>query len=128
MPHFETWACLRYWGKSTFTRLSSLPELAFGLGHDVGRHYDLKALEKNFLASSEILLAELALLIKLSGKEVMGISAHNPGSTPFDPIKESKSRFVHANHSKFTNDFSYILDSCGAWRDLAFFGPMRASV
>ena len=73
-------------------------------------------------------MAELVLLSKLSGKEETGISAHNLVPTSFDPINESKSRFVHANHPTFTNDFSYVLDSCGAWRDLAFSGPMGGSV
>jgi peptidoglycan/xylan/chitin deacetylase (PgdA/CDA1 family) len=94
----------------------AFPRRLVKMGHEVGLHYDLRALEltgaKNI---SKIILQENDILTKLAGAEVKSIAMHNPSLSGIDSIQKTK--FVNAYDANYTKNIAYFSDSCGAWRD-----------
>jgi hypothetical protein len=102
--------------------LAGFPRRLVGLGHEVGLHYDLPALEAAGDATTVRNLAQrqVELLETLSGMPVRSVAQHNPSlRSGGDPVAEA-ARFVNAYDPAFTKDMPYFSDSCGAWRTATF--------
>lgn len=86
------------------------------LGHEVGLHYDVRALEKWGIRDPQAALrAELDTLGDLVGSEVKSISMHNPSVYGTDPFADLEG-VVNA-YNLAGDDVDYFSDSCGAWRN-----------
>jgi hypothetical protein len=102
--------------------LAGFPRRLVELGHEVGLHYDLPALEAAGDAHAVLALAQrqVDLLQHLSGMSVAAVALHNPSlRSAGDPVVES-GRFINAYNPAFTRDISYFSDSCGAWRTATY--------
>lgn len=90
------------------------------LGHEVGFHYDVPAMEPNIdqLTPAAIMERYTAMLSSLSGQPVVSVTMHNPSllgrRDPFSSLD-----YIYASDPQFTSDITYLSDSCGAWRDQA---------
>jgi hypothetical protein len=91
-----------------------LPARLAALGHEVGLHYDVAALEP----PERALAAQADLLALLAGTEVVSIAMHNPSVSGEDPFT-GFAGFLNAYDHRFTREIGYFSDSCGAWRDEA---------
>lgn len=89
------------------------------MGHEVGLHYDVRAMEKWGVRDSlSALEAELDTLSALLGSEVKSISMHNPsvyGTDPFAHVEGVVNAYNLAG-----DDVDYFSDSCGAWRNKTY--------
>ena len=88
-------------------------------GHEVGLHYDVRAMARrggDDLGSQ--LVMEADLLSRLTGEPVRSIAMHLPGLYGDDPFA-GVTEFVNAYDERFAGDIAYFSDSCGAWRDSA---------
>ena len=98
----------------------TFPRKLISLGHRIGLHYDVAALETVGAASAwEVFRLQLDLLGALSGSRPRVISMHNPSAGGIDPFAGS-GEFINAYDARFTKDIVYLSDSCGAWRDEAW--------
>jgi hypothetical protein len=99
---------------------SEAPRQLIALGHEVGLHYNVRAMAKR---AHEDLLPELemeaGILSALAKQPVRSIAMHLPSLLGDDPFAEGSS-FVNAYDKRFTRDIAYFSDSCGAWRNSAF--------
>jgi hypothetical protein len=96
---------------------ASFPGSLSDLGHEVGLHYDARALTCFPLAEAqEILRGEAALLGRISGFSVRSLAPHQPALGPADRFLELEG-FVNAMDARFCVDIPYYSDSCRAWRD-----------
>jgi hypothetical protein len=89
-----------------------------GMGHEVGLHYDVRAMARRSDSLTSQLRLEADLLSALAGTPVRSIAMHLPGLHGEDPFAAG-SGFVNAYDSRFTGDIAYFSDSCGAWRNSA---------
>jgi len=91
-----------------------------GLGHEVGFHYDVSAMEPfvDQLTHAAIMDQYTAMLSSLSGQPVVSVTLHNPSllgrRDPFSGLD-----YIYASDPQFTSNITYLSDSCGAWRDEA---------
>lgn len=86
------------------------------LGHEVGLHWDSRALPSNPAQHPEFLRSQLILLSAASGSPVRSASQHIPTDTPaFDigPYVEN-----NAYSKRFNTRFAYVSDSSMAWREI----------
>ncbi len=89
------------------------------LGHEVGLHYDSRAVDGLPPEEAlETLQAEARLLEMLGGAPITAIARHNPGMGGEDPF-ERVPGFINAYEPRFTSQIAYVSDSCGAWREEA---------
>ena len=101
----------------------SVPREMVALGHEVGLHYDVAALEAWAPgAVGELLHKQAAMLSDLGGAEVVSIAMHNPSTSGADPFRNGGhgdvgKKFVNVYDDAFTREIAYGSDSCGAWRD-----------
>ncbi|MGD8327842.1 MAG: hypothetical protein PVJ49_00320 [Acidobacteriota bacterium] len=89
-----------------------------GMGHEVGLHYDVRAIARRSDDPASQLRLEADLLSALAGAPVRSIAMHLPGLHGEDPFAGG-TEFVNAYDSRFTDEIAYFSDSCGAWRDNA---------
>jgi len=89
-----------------------------GMGHEVGLHYDVRAMARRSDSLASQLRLEADLLSALAGAPVRSIAMHLPGLHGDDPFA-AESGFVNAYDRRFTGEIAYFSDSCGAWRDNA---------
>jgi hypothetical protein len=96
---------------------ASFPRQLVSLGHEVGLHYDIRALAA-FPQPEWISLLEqqASLLQQLAGTPVHSIAMHQPGLVGADPFRGLTSYF-NAYDDRFARDMPYFSDSCRAWRD-----------
>jgi len=102
--------------------LAGFPRRLAGLGHEVGLHYDLPAMEAAGDVATVLDLAkrQMELLETLSGMPVRSVAQHNPSQrSGRDPVAEA-GLFINAYDSAFTRAMAYFSDSCGAWRTTTF--------
>jgi hypothetical protein len=88
------------------------------LGHEVGLHYDVAAIEKLGPDPERQLQRQATALADLTSQPVRSIARHQPSLGGNDPFAQSRI-FINAYDPRFTHDISYFSDSCGAWRDAA---------
>jgi hypothetical protein len=93
------------------------PELA-KLGHEVALHYDVRSFlpypREEWL---RLLRAQATLLCELSGQPVTSIAMHQPALHGDDPFRGADHGFLNAYDDRFTQEMTYVSDSCRAWRD-----------
>jgi hypothetical protein len=89
-----------------------LPGRLVALGHEVGLHYDVTALDP----PEPALTTQAELLALLAGIDVGAIAMHNPSVSGEDPFR-GHPRYLNAYDDRFTREINYFSDSCGAWRD-----------
>lgn len=89
-----------------------------GMGHEVGLHYDVRAMARRSDSLESQLRLEAGLLSDLAGTPVRSIAMHLPGLHGEDPFAGGTD-FVNAYERRFTGEIAYFSDSCGAWRDSA---------
>ena len=103
----------------------NIPKQLIELGHEVGLHYDVQAIYKrdkiNFTEQLEL---EIDILSKLSNKKITSIAMHNPSIYGKDPFKNI-ANYINAYNEELTQNISYYSDSCGAWRDNAYYSFMN---
>lgn len=95
-----------------------VPRALVEMGHAVGLHYDGTTVDD--LPSEQavaILRCEAELLGMLAAEPVRVVARHNPGFGGTDPLKGTD--FINAYDPRFTDEITYLSDSCGAWRDSA---------
>lgn len=97
---------------------SAVARAIVDLGHEVGLHYDVAAIEQIGLDAERQLQNQAMAFADLTGQPVRSISRHNPSLGGDDPFAHSD-RFINAYDPRFTRDIVYFSDSCGAWRDAA---------
>ncbi len=97
---------------------SGIPRALARLGHEVGLHYDVAAMEKLGRDPERQLERQAALLGDLTGQPVRSIARHQPSLGGNDPFAQSR-LFINAYAPRFTQDIRYFSDSSGAWRDAA---------
>lgn len=96
-----------------------VPRTLVEMGHEVGLHYDATTVVDLVPDQAvEVLRAEAALLGLLADAPVRVVAQHNPGFGGIDPMQATE--FISAYDPRFTQEITYISDSCGAWRDDAF--------
>lgn len=99
---------------------ATFPRELTALGHEVGLHYDTRALQAFDLCRAEsVLRTQAALLSDLAGAPVTSIAQHRPALGPEDRFR-SMNGFVNAMNPRFAVEIPYVSDSCRAWRDAAF--------
>lgn len=95
----------------------TIPRELVALGHEVGLHYDVRAM---YARCGEIidmqLQWEIDILSRLAGKAVCSVAMHNPSTLGKDPFA-GNDQYVNAYAPRYTKDIAYYSDSCGAWRD-----------
>ena len=97
------------------------PKKLIDLGHEVGLHYDIMAMSNdNNMSKKDSLMFEIEILSNLSGKDIKSIAMHNPSIYGADFFADEKD-FINVYNDKFTKDIKYFSDSCGAWRDEAYY-------
>lgn len=97
-----------------------VPSEIVALGHQVGLHYDVNVFRPFPQARWEKLLdAQVRLLEELCESSVSAIAMHQPGLHGADPFRSS-TRYLNASSDRFTNETSYLSDSCRAWRDVTW--------
>ena len=95
----------------------AVPRQLVALGHEVGLHYDVRAIAKGGASDpAAALRAEAIALGELSGHRVRSIAMHNPSIYGADPFA-AEPDFVNAYDPRLSRDIAYYSDSCGAWRD-----------
>jgi hypothetical protein len=99
-------------------RFIAAPRRIVKMGHEVGLHYDVTAMEAGGGDSRELLGRQAEMLGQLAGQPVRSIAMHNPSTSGADPFRDD-GEFVNAYDDAFTKDACYLSDSCGAWRDNA---------
>jgi hypothetical protein len=97
---------------------SGIPGALVRLGHEVGLHYDVAAIERLGADPERQLERQAAVLADLTGQPVRSIARHQPSLGGKDPFVQSRS-LINAYAPRFTQDISYFSDSSGAWRDAA---------
>jgi hypothetical protein len=96
------------------------PRRLADLGHEIGLHYDVRAMAKRADGDLERnLRLEVDTLAALTGRPVRSIAMHNPSIYGDDPFA-AHAGFINAYHPRFTKAIAYFSDSCGAWRDNAY--------
>jgi hypothetical protein len=85
-------------------------------GHEIGLHYDLETYPEDTHKAKEHLDWEISILEKLAGVKVQSIVMHQPFKGNIDLFKESAT-YIHPHHPTFDSIYTYISDSCRAWRD-----------
>ena len=94
-----------------------VPRKLVALGHEVGLHYDVKAIAKSGSGDpSADLRAEAAALAGLARQPIRSIAMHNPSIYGDDPFA-GEPGFVNAYDPRLSREIAYYSDSCGAWRD-----------
>lgn len=84
------------------------------LGHDLGLHYE---------AEFDNLVAEIAMLEHYLDCKIVAIARHNPFGHHFDIDKQSKPKnVVDAYSDEIMQEFKYISDSSGIWREGCWHG------
>jgi hypothetical protein len=97
-----------------------IPRQLVNLGHEVGLHYDVRAMaERAGGALEQQLQFEMGVLETMTGRPIHSIAMHNPSVYGDDPFA-AETGFVNAYHDRFTKAIAYYSDSCGAWRDAAY--------
>jgi hypothetical protein len=106
----------------------TIPRQLAALGHEVGLHYDVRAMyalrEENISAQ---LKWEAEILSELTGNTICSIAMHNPSLYGDDPFA-GDDYFINAYSPRFTKDIVYYSDSCGAWRDQAHDAFSRSEI
>jgi hypothetical protein len=107
----------------------TVPRQLAALGHEVGLHYDVRAMSarNNSTDLSSQLRYEIDILSGLTGNEVHSIAMHNPSVYGDDPFA-GDNQFISAYDPQFTKDITYYSDSCGAWRDLAYNAFLHSNI
>jgi hypothetical protein len=109
--------------------LIAIPRQLVALGHEVGLHYDLRALEAAGSPVLPLIQDQARLLGNIAGTEIRAVCMHNPSTDGTDPLRHTGA-FVNAYEAAFTEDIFYASDSCGAWRDQTYAlltrGPLPA--
>jgi hypothetical protein len=96
------------------------PRELTALGHEVGLHYDTRALQGFDGSQAEsILRSQAALLSDVAGAPVTSMVQHQPALGPEDRFRNLDG-FVNAMSSRFAEQIPYVSDSCRAWRDAGF--------
>jgi hypothetical protein len=97
-----------------------VPQKLITLGHEVGLHYDVRAMSAQENTDlNKWLYYEIDMLSNLTGNAIHSIAMHNPSIYGHDPFT-SGNHFLNAYDPQFTKAISYFSDSCGAWRDSAY--------
>ena len=98
----------------------TVPRQLAALGHEVGLHYDVKAMAERARGDLlEELETEVHQLGRLAGEPIRSVAMHNPSVHGEDPFLLG-TRFINAYDQRFTKDIAYFSDSCGAWRNTTF--------
>jgi hypothetical protein len=84
------------------------------LGHEVGLHWDSRALPEDKTSHAAFLSAQLTLLAAASGHEIRSASQHIPIDTP--PFDISPYIENNAYSARFNQRFTYVSDSSMVWR------------
>ena len=92
------------------------PRKLISLGHEVGLHYDVRAMGARGSDMNDELQFETHVLTRLAGESVRSIAMHNPSVYGDDPFATTQ-LFVNAYAREFTKEIAYYSDSCGAWRN-----------
>ena len=103
-------------------RSCGVPRQLTDLGHEVGLHYDVRAMSKRQHRHADLgalLQDEVDILSSLTGSEIQSIAMHNPSVLGEDPFAGSK-QFINAYDPPYTQAITYFSDSCGAWRDQTY--------
>ena len=93
----------------------AIPRQLVALGHEVGLHYDVAAIQRVGGNALRVLQAQAALLAELSGRPVTSIAMHNPSTSGADIFRDAP--YVNAYGDRFVRDMAYYSDSCMAWRN-----------
>ena len=98
----------------------SIPRQFLELGHEVGLHYDVEAMNKcSYTDPNTQLRCEIDILSQLAGDFIKSISQHNPSVSGKDPFVDNQD-FINAYDTQFTMSMGYYSDSCGAWRNSTY--------
>jgi len=106
----------------------SIPRQLIALGHEVGLHYDVRAMGER--ASEDLraqLQYEIYILSRLAGNAICSIAMHNPSAHGDDPFAND-THFTSAYDPRFTKAIAYYSDSCGAWRDHAYYAFRESKI
>ena len=101
---------------------SLFPRKLIELGHEVGLHYDVQALQKRSMSKIDLsnqLAWEIGILSNLTGSPILSIAMHNPSIYGDDPFIHTND-YINAYDPAFSQEIDYFSDSCGAWRDHAY--------
>lgn len=94
-----------------------VPRQLRALGHEVGLHYDVRAMSKRHSTDLHTKLQhEIDILSGLTGSPIQSIAMHNPSIYGDDPFAGDH-HFINAYDPQFTKAIAYYSDSCGAWRN-----------
>jgi hypothetical protein len=105
-----------------------VPHQLAALGHEVGLHYDVRAMSERDNADLNTWLHyEIDILSALTGDAIRSIAMHNPSIYGQDPFA-GDNHFVNAYDPQFTKAIAYYSDSCGAWRDHVYEVFQRSSI
>ena len=97
----------------------NIPRQLIALGHEVGLHYDVRAMSARGNEDLRTQLQyEVDILSRLTGKAICSIAMHNPSVYGDDPFAKDTD-FISAYDPRFTIAVAYYSDSCGHWRDKA---------
>jgi hypothetical protein len=98
----------------------AVPRQLMELGHEVGLHYDVRAMaamaERCASDLRTQLLYEVEILSRMTGCPIQSIAMHNPSVYGDDPFA-GDNLYVNAYDPRFTKVATYFSDSCGAWRN-----------
>lgn len=106
----------------------TVPRQLAALGHEVGLHYDVRAMYERCNESvSTQLQWETDILSGLTGNTIHSIAMHNPSVYGDDPFV-GDDHFINAYDPHFTKAIAYYSDSCGAWRDHVHDAFLRSEI
>jgi hypothetical protein len=109
-------------------RSCEVPRQLLAMGHEVGLHYDVRAMNRRGGETlGEQLQYEVDILSGLTGEPIRSIAMHLPSVCGQDPFAGDR-RYVNAYDPQFTETIAYYSDSCGAWRDDAYEAFQRCCI
>jgi hypothetical protein len=99
----------------------NIPAKISAMGHEVGLHYDIAALQAGAVtgSSDELFQRQVDVLSALIGKAVVSIAPHQVSLHPGADFRRN-GPWLNAYDPRVTKDIAYYSDSCGGWRDSAW--------
>lgn len=83
------------------------------LGHSIGLHVDVQLTSDFHLDTAAVVTEQVRVLNAVLNQPVRAIAAHNPGAIKETPAPAT---LYDAYSARFTNNTSYLSDSCMRWR------------